>query len=164
MSNRRNLIALSLLSCAGFVCVVVILAYDYHLGRPRGGAARDYGELSNIDVMVLYRDSLPEDGRFFSWYAALSPPRVSVSFDITEEGFRKWVSSHDWNVSEVSGGDRQGIKFLLFENSDGKLLTVRPTDGLIYSRIVYKGELAKSAVYVAFDRSEQRAYFQYVSD
>ena len=161
MSKGWLLFASILLACAVLACIVAILAYDHSLRRPKGGVARDYDELKNIDVMVLYRDSLPKDGRNFHYYAVLYPPYANVSFEISEKGFRKWVSVQGWDVSEVDIHGEQETSSFFMEKPDGEFMTVRPENGLIYCKSVLKGNIVESSIDIAYDRSNGKAYYRY---
>jgi len=153
----------SLFVLAVGIGLFAILAYDYRLQQPRGGAARDYAELMTVEVMGRYRDVLPEQGESFRYCARPYPAYVNVSFALSERAFRDWALTHGLAMREVNPDAERVAESFIFEDLEGapEVITVR--DGLIYSENVYDGANLGSSILVAYARSTGRGYYSYVA-
>ncbi|MCX7427021.1 MAG: hypothetical protein NTW96_15525 [Planctomycetia bacterium] len=153
-----------LLACAACGCIVAIVVYYSNgLRQPRGGVVRDYDGLKSVEVLALYRDSLPRDGRNFCYFAAVHPPYVNVSFEISEERFREWTSEQGWNVHETNIHNEKETSSFVMETPDGEFMTIRPEDGWIYCTSTLRGNMVEASTGVAYDRRNGKAYYRHTN-
>jgi len=162
MTKRWQLVISVLLIWAALACIAgVLVSARLAARRPRGGVARNYDELRNLEAMALYCESLPRDGRNFRYYATVFPPYANVSFEISEEGFRKWASLQGWEVSEIARDGEHETDDFLFETTDGEMISIAREDGLVYSKSVFSEGRLESSTDILYDRSSGTAYYRY---
>jgi hypothetical protein len=167
MSRRWQALMSILLACAALGCIVAIVGYYISavnaLRQPRGGVVRDYDDLEPVEVMTLYRDSLPRDGRNFCYFAAVYPPYVNVSFEISEERFLEWAFEQGWNVRETSIHNEKDTSLFLMETPGGEFMSISPEDGWIYCESTRKGNVVVISTGVAYDRRNGKAYYRHAN-